>query len=282
MLGLWTLLSLRAHAQSAIGVSVAGDVPMTLDKVATTRIKPSGGGEISFVYQLRRNHFLFQTGLGYSLQVPRLSIDSASFTQAMIDTRGVQFLYVGLLRNRTDRMMMHQLVLPLLVGGTWQNVYFLVGAKVCLNLETSAAETALLKTAGDYGDRYYEWLEDMPNHGYHDFEAISSKQRMRIKPYDLRLMAEIGYTYRIVNIGLFAEGGLLNLRTNDTELPVTTLDYTEYLRVSMNHVYTTSLVGSSPAHFLSCGVRVTVLFPIAGSVSSGRRKNYPCRCIDIY
>ena len=270
------LLPLATQAQSAIGVSVAGDLAMTLDKVPSTQTQAGGGFEIGFVYQYQRSRFLLRTGLNYGLQSPRLTMASATFTQAMIDTRGVPFTYVGLLKNRTDRMTMHQLSLPLMFGGTWQGFYGLAGVKLCYTLATNATETALIKTAGDYGDRYYEWLEDMPNHGYHDFEQVASAQSMKINPLDIRLAAEIGYTYRILSFGLFVEGGLLNLRSKENSaLPVTTLDFTEYIRVNMNHVYATSLAGNSPAHFLSVGLRVTLLFPVAG-----HRKHYPCHCID--
>lgn len=284
---LWLFGINGTAAQSYIGPTVGGNFVQTVDRMRQTRARIAGGGEIGFAYEWQREHLLLRTGLDYALQCPSLAVDSQWLAQDMIDTRGVAVTYRGLLTERTDRLYLHQLTVPFFIGGTWHGVYVLVGAKLSVSLSSTARQDARLMTAGDYRGRYYEWFENMPNHGYHDFEPVSSKQAIRLKRLDLRLAAELGYTFALnpytglklsplLRVGLFAEYGVINMLSSDITSPRTTADWTQYLHVHMTHVYASQESTAARVNLLTYGIRLTFLFPVSGGLNRSRK----CYCAE--
>ena len=275
-------------AQSHVGFSLSGHVPVAFDNVTITRPMINYGAEIGFVYEWHKNNFILQTGINYALLCPKLSVAYQDLEQEMIDTRGVLFTYRGALDNRTDQMAAGMISVPLYFGGYWNGLYAMAGAKMNLILHAKADQYAQLKTVGDYHDRYYDWFENMPNHGYHDYMPVHTSQDMLCSRLNVMVGAEIGYmvqwtsTYRrqdIMRIGLFAEYGLLDIRnqqTKDAGLPRTQPDYSQYMNVHMNHIYMSDEAGKSDAHLLTCGLRITFLFPVSDDPVN--HKHYPCRC----
>ena len=274
------------NAQNYVGASVAGHVPFTSDNMPITRSHVGYGGELGFAYELHRNHFTLTTGLQYNLLSTSLSVADQQLEQAMLDTRGVPFIYRGWLSNRTDAMSYGQVVLPLYVGGSWSGFYIMAGLKAGFYLHGKAVQTAQLKTAGDYEDRYYEWVESMPNHGYHDYQPVASSHAMTFNNFDLRLCGELGYTVKLqsaqsralppfLRIGLFAEYGMTNIHNAKSirNTPRTQADYSQYMSVQMTHIYASEDAAPKSTHLVTCGLRLTILFPVASD-----NYIYPCRC----
>lgn len=290
--GLLCLLSFHSSttvAQSLVGPTVSGNIVMTRDNLSMTQTQLSGGGEIGLVYEWQQEHLLLRTGAGYSMQCPSLAVDSQWLEQNMRDTRDMLFLYRGMLARRTDRLIMHQLTVPLMLGGTWHGVYVLGGFKFTVALANTSIEEAALRTAGDYQGRYYDWFENMPNHGYHDFEPVRTSQTVMLKRFDLRLAVEAGYTFRLdpyagrrpsplLRAGLFAEYGLFNLCSADSNEPAVTADWSQYLQVSMTHIYASSVSKDPQAHLFLAGIRLTWLF----QWSEAPEKRYRCRCAGVW
>lgn len=277
------------QAQSYLGPSVGGNFVQTTDKLPQTKTRLGGGGEIGLAYEWQKEHFLLRTGVSYSLQCPSLAVDSQWLEHEMLDTRGMRFTYRGLLYQRTDRLYTHQLTVPFMVGGTWKGVYLLGGLKLSVALAATARQDALLYTAGDYQGRYYEWFENMPNHGYHAGEPVSSSHGLSLNRIDLRLAAEFGYTFTLtpaarlrpsslLRVGLFAEYGLLNMLTAGNSAPRTSSDWTQYLRVDMRHIYASNESNASRANLLVYGMRLTVLLPVSNTPQRSRR----CPCVYYY
>ena len=326
-------------AQHYVGPVFSGGLVQTVDDMRQTQSRISGGGEIGLAYQYQHGHLLLHTGLNYTLQCPVQSVDSQWLSHSMIDTRGVAVTYRGLLANRADQLFLHQLSIPFMIGGSWSGVYLLAGLKFSVALSAQARETAALRTAGDYNGRYYEWFEDMPNHGYHDFEPVSSCQNLPLSTsasansfsnsatansfsnsaaanslsstlgalsrFDLRLAAELGYTFRLniqsshynprmnshsafapaplLRVGVFAEYGVINMISGSSSLPSsagssslpprTTADWSQYLSVSMNHIYASDEAAKARANMLFFGIRITLLFPVATPADQ-----FKCRC----
>ena len=343
-------------AQHYVGPVFSGGLVQTVDDMPETQSRISGGGEIGVAYQYQHRHLLLHTGLNYTLQCPVQSVDSQWLSHSMIDTRGVAVTYRGLLANRSDQLFLHQLSIPFMIGGNWSGVYLLAGLKFSVALSAQARETAGLRTAGDYNGRYYEWFEDMPNHGYHDFEPVSSCQNLPLSTsasansfsnsasansfsnsasansfsnsaaanslsstlgalsrFDLRLAAELGYTFRLnihpshynprmnphsafapaplLRVGVFAEYGMINMLSGSSSLPSpaplpssplgggqeghprTTTDWSQYLSVSMNHIYASDEAAKARANMLFFGIRITLLFPVATPADQ-----FKCRC----
>ncbi len=287
-------------AQHYVGPALTGGLVQTLDDLPQTQSRLSGGGEIGVAYQYQHGHLLLHTGLNYTLQCPIQSVDSQWLNRNMIDTRGVAVTYRGLLDNRSDQLFLHQLSIPFMVGGSWSGFYLLAGLKFSVAVAAQARETAALRTAGDYNGRYYEWFEDMPNHGYHDFEPVRSYQNLMLNRFDLRLAAELGYTFRLniqpthynprlnphsafapaplLRLGLFAEYGMINMLSASSDLPPrTTADWSQYLSVSLTHIYASDEAAKARANMLFFGIRMTLLFPVAPSSDQ-----YKCRCLQVW
>lgn len=291
---LYILISLQLsvislQAQSYLGPSVSGDFVQTIDRLPQTNTRLAGGGEIGVAYEWKKAHFLLRTGVSYSLQCPSLAVDSQWLEQEMLDTRGMPFTYRGLLYQRTDRLYAHQLTVPFMVGGTWSGVYLLGGLKLGVALAASARQDALLYAAGDYQGRYYDWFENMPNHGYHDGEPVTSTHPIRLKRFDLRVAAELGYTFTLhpyarlkpsslLRVGLFAEYSLLNIHPSDYTAQRTTADWTQYLQVDMTHIYASEESNASRVNLLTYGIRLTLLLPVS---DTPRRPN-KCACVYYY
>lgn len=290
MLYIWISLLLSAasllQAQSYVGPTLSANYVQTKDRLPQTRVRFGGGGEIGFAYEWQKEHLLLRTGIAYSLQCPSLAVDSQWLEQDMLDTRGVPMTYRGLLNQRTDRLLMHRLTVPFMVGGTWSGVYLLVGAKLSVALANTARLKAQLMTAGDYQGRYYDWFENMPNHGYHDGEPVQSRHRMTLNRFDLLLAAELGYTFilnpytglrpsPLLRVGLFAEYGLLSLTSSGSDTPRTAADWSQYLHVDMTHIYATEESNAARTHLFLAGIRLTLLFPI----SNAPQRSYQCRCL---
>ena len=313
-LSLFTFHFFPSSAQHYVGPALSGGLVQTLDDLRQTQSRLSGGGELGLAYQYQHGHLLLHMGLNYTLQCPVQSVDSQWLNKSMIDTRGVAVTYRGLLDNRSDQLFLHQLSIPFMVGGSWSAFYLLAGLKFSVALAAQARETAALRTAGDYNGRYYEWFEDMPNHGYHDFEPVRSSQNLPLSSspssssgalnrFDLRLAAELGYTFRLniqpthynprlnphsafapaplLRLGLFAEYGMINMLSSAAASsglpPRTTADWSEYLSVSLNHIYASDEAAKARANLFFFGVRLTLLFPVATSPDQ-----YKCRCTGIW
>ena len=277
------------QAQSYVGPSIGGNFVHVVDNLQMTQSRLSGGGEAGIAYEWQREHLIVRTGINYSLQCPSMAVDSQWLEQEMLDTRGVPFTYRGLLAQRTDRMNLHQLTVPLMIGGSWYGLYILAGVKMSVFLHATARQEAQLRTAGDYQGRYYDWFENMPNHGYHDFEPVESTHALQLQRFDVRLAAEMGYTISLnrytdhrppslLRMGVFTEYGLLNLHSGNNTEPRTRTDWSQYLHVDMTHLYGSEESNASRANLFIYGVRLTLLLPVSGAPE----RKYNCLCEGIW
>ena len=158
----------------------------------------------------------------------------------------------------------------------------MAGVKAVLNLHATSSQRAQLTTAGDYLDRYYDWLENMPNHGYYDNQPVQSNKPFKLRLYDVRVGMEIGYSFYtsspIIRVGAFAEYGVLQWTDNkNATAPRTQADYTHYMSVDMTHVYDSDEGVNAKPHMIVCGLKLTILFPVGGTYDS--HSSLPCRCM---
>ncbi len=133
---------------------------------------------------------------------------------------------------------------------------------------------------------FYEDFFDMPQHGYANGQPAKTIGQADFS-YDIRACVELGGRWPLsgalgkkslstqLEVGLFAEYGVLNtLKNGDNNL--VDVDYTKYMSVKMNHIYTTLSSSSASVNNLRIGLRASLLFPVA-DVNSRRKK---CMCID--
>lgn len=268
-------------AQHWFGVALDADLAWQLDKINITTAKLGGGGSIGLVYQFQKNHFTIETGVSGSFSHNRVGVQDSLLSFPMIDTKGQAFIYNGYLKDRVDISNNLSLSVPLMIGMEHDYFYALVGAKLNLHLLSKTNQQALLSTTGDY-DIYYDPLVNMPNHGFHDFAQEQTKGSMNYQMLDVRLAVEVGALlspfkhsskYRI---GLFAEYGVLNSRSRTQNGTLLMPDLSEYMHISMDHIYSTPYQTSSPVNNITCGIRFTALFTVRA------RQSYVCRCVRDY
>ncbi len=291
------LVAQTSFAQHYLGFGASLSSPIQLDQ--SEAIKPLFGvGEgITLQYQYRYEHFLLSIGAAVSGEHPRVSVAEEKYAPHMIDTRGIPFVYLGALKNRCDWSSTLWIHTPVMVGFEMRPFYVMVGAQYSLSLVSSTHQTALMASAADYGDRYYtDYIDDMPTHGYHDFEPESTKGHIRYKN-DIRLLVEAGGTFaigksaygvdRLLRLGAFAEIGMLNVLDNSTAETKTKWDVSEYMHVTMNHVYSSADSDAGLLRNIVVGIRATWLFPIGEQPQKkihhkkpNIHKNYDCRCFD--
>ena len=275
-------------AQHYVGAMVDGTMAWQFDKDERAEITTpqlGGGASVGGLYQFQYNQFLLQTGLGVSQVWLRQGLDTVQIAREKTDTEGFVFTYHGSLTNRTDQVMVTEVMIPFMLGTKIRSFHLLVGAKFAATVLGFASQKASLTTWGDYGNRYYGPLEHMPQHGFYDGKEVASQDTMSFRP-DVRLCAEFGCSFPltkepvkigapILQLGAFVEYGVLNplKRTNNMSL-LAEDTYSPFMDVKMNHVYTTLNREQTTINNLRVGVRVAVLFPVA------KGKNPFCRCID--
>lgn len=274
----WAML---LSAQHYFGAVVGGLATYQLDNVDKTKSRLGGGGEIGAIYQLQKNKFLFQTGLGVNYSVSVLGVDSMNLSAKMTDTGGTPFTYRGVVYDRIDRANVTEFLVPLMIGFKVSSFYALVGAKFVYPILSATRQTALLTTYGDYNGMFYEDFFDMPQHGYANAQPAESKGKADFL-CDVRACAEFGGNWTLsglnnsqLAVGLFAEYGVLNTLSGGNNNLVD-VDYSQYMNITMNHIYTTLSRNSAIVNNLRVGLRVSLLLPV-GDINGKRSK---CMCLD--
>lgn len=294
-------IALPSTAQHYGGFSMAGAFAWQHDQLKLTTPMLGGSGTVGGFYEYKKRRFILQTGLDMSMSWTSLSIAHQTLQTPMIDSEGIPFTFQGEIKDRTDKARFFDFQVPLRMGIEIQRFYMLAGVRLCLTMPATTLSKALLKTTGDYGDRYLDILENMPNHGFHDYSLIQSNSKLYSLP-DLRLEAEAGGTFTFgrlnfiapkVRIGAFVSCGVLNVLKPRSGLPLTQINLSENTQVTMNHVYASdycidtsdnSTKLATSVHNLQVGIRLSLLFPITDrkdGYNTHIRKINPCQCIEF-
>lgn len=292
------LMAQMSFAQHYIGFGVSASSPFQLDKSDATKPLVGWGEGVSLQYQYRHGHFLLSIGAAVSGEHPRVGVEDEKYTAAMIDTRGIAFKYIGDLKSRSDMSSSVWFHTPVMIGFETYPFYMMVGAQYSLFISSWTHQRGQMAAGADYYGRYYDdYIDDMPTHGYHSYEPVSTKGQMKYKN-DIRLLVELGGTIsigqnkkgldKLLRIGAFAEVGLMNVLDAPTTQNKTDWDPTQYMNVSMNHAYTAVNTNTGSLRNIVVGARITCLFPAGGEKETNKHKHYKtkfkstkkkCRCI---
>lgn len=244
---------------------------------------------LNLAYEYNKQHFLFQigTGIHYSYHDAHLQPHQGTF-QNMIDEDGDMCNYGYVFDNRHDNACVWALDVPILLGGQWNYMYFLVGGKAQYSFKGKFKEQASLKTFGEYPN-LIDYLENMPNHNYWEDVVITSQQRFAL-PLALHVSAEIGIDlfallpYRpqtqnkVINrLALYgecainnllpqAENNLYNFHLQDNEIPDI-----QQSNITMQHCYKAKDSNIAALRFWEVGLRYTFLLAIPS-------RNQQCHC----
>jgi hypothetical protein len=124
-------------AQHYIGVGASVSSPIQLDKSAATKPLIGWGEGVTLQYQYRRGHFLLSIGAAVSGEHPRVSVADETFDPRMMDTRGIEFNYLGSLKSRSDLSSTLWFHTPVMIGFETYPFYMMVGAQYSLFLTSS-------------------------------------------------------------------------------------------------------------------------------------------------
>lgn len=267
-------------------VAVHGDLGYSalLHTIPGQRAAAGVNANIGLDYRLYRNNFLLSIGAEGMYEMNSNHLKSVDMSVKMIDTEGDIFNMHVMMDKSRDRSHMVNLNIPLLVGGEWRRVYFLIGPKVSLNLYGSTSSQAQYTTFGEY-ERYYDDFYDMPNHQFESGRKMNSGNISMKWNFNILAHAEVGarighmYKYQIFHLNpdmirmylaVYADFGVLNLHSA-TKTDVGTFGYKETdqgVQFYVQPLMLSNLAADAVFRNLNVGVKFTVAFEMKQNTKS--------------
>ena len=252
---------------------------MLMDNQKLTVPKIGGGGNFGFGYDLQYGKFLFEVGVEAGFSRMRSQVSDFKRDYNAVDTEGDEFTWHHSFYSRLDEADLVSVNVPVVFGGLFEQVYFLVGPKLSINAWGRTRERSLVDATATYEGLIGEF-KDMANHSLYNGRQLSDSWKSYSPAINLRLAGEIGLplNYYISNepgddelskkginlrLGLFFEAGVLNLRGKDVDG-----DLVNYENVSTSpgvdfketYVFRASESKDAYVTDFLAGVRLTVLF----------------------
>lgn len=215
-------------------------------------IKSNGAtGDVSLGYRFRKNHFLFDLGLGLGYAAYTNQLKDTIHIQNHVDKDGETFVGYNLYTSRSSELRNIAVQLPIMFGAQWGIFYFLAGLKFSANIPLSYSEKGLYSLSGDY-DRFIDVFENMPTDGFVANEPYENA--LVIDNYvDIQFCAELGCWFSLT-------GGEYR-GTSNLSVDACLSAFVEYgVDIPMQH---------SP---LAAGLRLAVLFEL--------KKSSVCMCLE--
>lgn len=272
-----------AHAQLKhnFGLTVEGAEWTMLTQESELQPSMGGAGGLGFAYELQKKHFIFQTGLGVlygqsAFRTPN-AIDSLP---GAVDNDGEVFTYVYDMRNRRDNYTNIAAQIPLLIGGQWNRFYFLLGAKVTLNVIQNANVTGKLTTYGLY--RQYDDFINMSEYQFFQDKPVAYQSKVNFNSLDIDGTAEIGFRLGYLpsatgfdvpktrvqyRLALFADYGIFDLHrpAEKHAMTVPGLYNSQDMLSGLNmNDYLSTTNAAKQVNSLLVGIKFTMLFELPG------------------
>lgn len=270
--------------------SWVGDVPS-----ATLSSSFGLGTGLGVSYELKVDHFLLSLGVtgNYShstffsheaVEKKWNDADLGGHTPTVDGVRG-NFTYVYDFFKRQDAYQNVTVQVPLMLGGTWNKFYFLLGAKFeTFTLWGKWNTSAAYNTYGAYDAILGEELRHMPEHGFFDKELTDEFSSSASFNLNVLASAEIGawlvpeqkYSFSraktIYRVGAYVDCGALNAYDfSDSRAPyITPNQYVENNPDAMRKLELVDLLSTDARTDLvlpfELGVKFTVMFRLPAPV----------------
>ena len=172
-----------------------GEAQALIGNGQTELLKASNGvgTGVEFGYRYAYRHLLVDIGLGcdfrHRVNQPG---DITNIEQPDTDEEGYDYMGLHTWSGRKCTWQNVGLNIPLMVGGEWNKVYFLVGAKLNVNVWGRTVEKGKYSLMADY-DRYMDPFSGMSNHGFVTDEPYACAPMTQSTSFDIRACAELGY-----------------------------------------------------------------------------------------
>ena len=250
------------------------------------------GGAGAVGYQLRYQHFLFNTGVEYEVFNSATRIfnnEAETYTESYNVQQYPSMHYNYEFNKLTDHWSAGYLNVPLLFGGEFDRYYFLVGPKIGINLMgTSQYTHEMTTTITD--DKLIGEFSDMPTHAIANNQPFEGETKTFKFNYNLALHAEAGiyldewfhpqikkgmskqqkdrvklaerFSYRL---GVFADYGVLNTYADNGLYmdKMMEINATNPLDVTVNSLLAHSQIKETGAlHPFMVGVKLAIFYNI--------------------
>lgn len=176
--------------------------------------------EVGAGYRLQYKHFIFDVGVGGQYLNLHNQLPNIEEQKPAVDIQNVPYTGLSFWSERND--VAHRILvnMPVMVGGQWNKIYFLVGANMNLHVWGRADEEGLYTYQGQY-ERYIQPLSSLPQYGFVTDEFYRKNQQVIDFNYDIRVAAEVAYCVNAEKdvafnklacyVGLFVEYSVLHL-----------------------------------------------------------------------
>ena len=176
-----------------------------LHKFTDTKALGNGGIGFGGGYELRKDAFLFHTGIEFTALNSSNKLKNLDFDLDMQDTEDDHLIWHGKYIRYKETQHAGNIEIPVLFGGQWKPWYFLVGAKAGVNLYGTYCTHGKLNTTGTY-DRYIDDFVNMPPHYFTDTKWRQGNQSIA---GDLTGMGYSGArSFALLNVAASAEVGM--------------------------------------------------------------------------
>ena len=271
--------------------AIWGEVGTAMMLTRSDKISPiigiGGGG--GFGYEMQYSSFIIQTGVHINSSREWLNIQDGDYVlRNSIDSEGYMFDFWYHQAKRKDDYRTTSCQIPLLLGGEFKHLYFLVGAKANIHLYTNARSSGIYSSLGDY-EPMIDVFEDMPNHQFFtDYTAVS-EEKYKFN-FDVLISGEIGIkigNYDRANrerskfrIAIYADYGLLDCHViGDNEMISFTQSFNAAdMQTSIHpHHFLSTKYSSNAVHNLQVGIKLSYLINLKND-----KKWYCPNCNEVY
>jgi len=177
-----------------LGVSVAGfEANPVFGKGTDVQIKAGGGGQATLLYEIHKNAFFFNIGVGADYTVTNSALQTYSEAFDRLDRMNDPVLYRYCYSDIAERQNQLRVIVPVQFGyefGDW--VYVGVGAAFrSAPLMNSFATSARMFTEGEY-NRYIEPIRNTDYYGYWAEQEYKGKGTVQSATHEMAVEAEVG------------------------------------------------------------------------------------------
>ena len=174
-----------------------GGVANYIGKTTGAKAAIGGGGALGLGYEYRASRFLLQTGLGARYTNTGLKINDGNYDIfGQFDSENWEiekFQYRE--RDRRDSYNQVALQVPILVGAHFDVFYFLVGAKLGVNVYNQTKATGNYRTLGYY-DQFIDPFENMDNHKFYKEGPVTTTSTNPLS-INVAASAELGAEFKL-------------------------------------------------------------------------------------
>ena len=233
MLLLLLVESMNAQLQHSVYMSLGGGVSWMIDNAGYTTPKAGGGANFGFGYELRHNHLIFDAGIEGNYNRMNSYVNDFVRDYSAVDTEGDAFTWHHSFYERLDNADLINVSIPLLLGGRYEYVYFLLGPKLKINVWGRNKENSMVDATAKYEGLLGEF-KDMENHSLYKGRSLSDPWRTYSTGFNLSLVGEVGIPLNSfisnepgddalskagleLRVGLYYEAGVLSMRRGKTD-----------------------------------------------------------------